>query len=108
MLPYFDLTMAEAINFIEQDPELREKKTQMMQAKTYFGISALVDPYKLNAQVEELGEKRCGNYYFGDLGPVSDDLNYIVTDRMEEFAQELREAGFSEESFLRYSLFYKK
>lgn len=106
MLPYFDLRVSEAIEYIEQDEELRGRQTQMSQVQIYYALSTLESPYVL--RVENGDGMSYGNYRFGVLGEIEDDCNYIVGDWFENYSEELRAAGFAEECYDGYSLFFKK
>ena len=110
-LSYFDIPVAEAVRFIEQDEVLSGKTTQMAQAGAYYLLGKAISPYELDIKVVEgkVGQKRrLGNYIFGALDPIEDSCNYIVRDDFVEYSETLRAAGFSEERYEGYSLFYKK
>jgi len=107
-LDLFDLTVTEALDFVEQDPVLCRKITQMAEKEIYYAVSTLEDPYQLRVQLGTGDGIRYKNHWIGCLGEISDEYNYIVRDGFEEYCEELRKAGFTEERFTRYSLFYKK
>lgn len=106
MLPYFDITVPEAVSFIEQSDVLRQKQTQMPQVEIYYALSALESPYVL--RIGDGDGMAFGNYHFNGLGEIRDDYNYIVWEGFEKYGGNLREAGFSEERFEGYSLFYRE
>lgn len=103
-LPYFDTMVTEAVQFIEADEEIRQKKTYMAEKAIYYAVSARPSPYKL-AITDEMS---CyGNYYFSQLGEI-EDCNYIVRDVYVDYKAELHQAGFQEIVYTNYSLFYRK
>lgn len=107
MLPLFDVPVTEAAEFIEQDSVLSQKTTQMFEVGIYYTLGALKSPYDLDMREIET-VKRHGNYIFGFLGGIEEQYNYIVADTFEEYSEQLRAAGFTEERYRGYSLFYKK
>lgn len=104
---YFDVPVAEATNFIEQDSSLNKKTTQMAEKGVYYALGTLKSPYELNMREIDL-ENKTDNYIFGALGEIEDQYNYIVLRSYTDYMEELRAAGFSEEYYGDYSLFYKK
>lgn len=80
----------------------------MAEPKIVYAISALTDPAELKVWEKEEGMESFKNYRFNVLGEISDQNNYIVRDGFEEYCTQLRAAGFSEERYGEYSLFYKK
>ncbi len=107
-LSNFDVTVSEALDFIEQDPILRTKVTQMAEKEIYYAVSTLENPYELQVKLGTGDGIRYNNHWIGCLGEITDAYNYIVRDGFEEYCGQLREAGFTEERFVKYSLFYKK
>lgn len=107
MLSLFDIPITEATDFIEQDSVLCQKKTQMVEPGVYYLLEKPKSPYELD--MRKIETEHCyGNYLFETLGTIEDQYNYIVADNFGEYAQKLRDAGFTEERYQRYSLFYKK
>lgn len=106
-LSYFDIPVAEAVELIEQDSALCTKTTQMAEHGLYYALSTLKSPYDLDVQKIEQ-ESQFENYQFGRLEEIDDQRNYIVREDFVEYCEELRAAGFMEERYQKYSLFYKK
>ncbi len=106
LLPYFDIPVTEALTFIEQDETLRDKETQMSEVEIYYALSTLISPYELRFGTRE--ESCYRKYHFGGLGGIEDGCNYIVRDGFDEYCELLRAAGFTEQRYEGYSLFYKK
>jgi hypothetical protein len=110
LLPYFDTTVEEAVQFIQADEELAGKATYMAEDKIYYAVSGFPTPYQYQeALMQTDGElPSCGNFYFNGLGAIEDDCNYIVRDTFDEYKEELRQNGFTEIVYGHYSLFYQK
>lgn len=107
MLLLFDIPVTEATDFIEQDSVLCQKMTQMVEPGVYYLLEKPKSPYELD--MRKIETEHCyGNYLFETLGTIEDQYNYIVADNFGEYAQKLRDAGFTEERYQKYSLFYKK
>lgn len=104
-ISYFDITVEEAVAFIDEHPEYQGKGTWMAEQKIYYALSAGASPYDM-AFAQGMEETDTG-YYYGSLGEIEDGYNYIVRDIFEEYAQDLRNIGYSEEKYENYSLFYK-
>jgi len=104
-LAYFDITVEEAVEFIDSNPELSQRKTYMAENAIYYAISALPSPYDF-----EWGSnmRNYGNYVFGGLGEIEEDANYIVHQVYGDYQDELRRLGFEEIRYANYSLFYMK
>lgn len=107
LLSYFDVPVTEAVEFIEEDSVLSKKTTQMAEQGIYYALGNLKSPYDLNMREIDM-EHRTEHYMFGTLGGIEDQYNYIVFGSFVEYSEELRAAGFSEEYYGDYSLFYKK
>lgn len=103
----FDIPVTEAVDFIEQDSVLCKKMTQMVEPGVYYLLGRSISPYELDMRVIE-SEHQYGNYIFETLGLIEDQYNYIVREDFDEYSENLREAGFTEERYQKYSLFYKK
>lgn len=107
MLLLFDIPVTEATDFIEQDSVLCQKKTQMAEPGIYYLLEKPKSPYELD--IRKLETEHCyENYLFETLGTIEDQYNYIVTDNFYEYSEKLRAAGFAEEHYQKYSLFFKK
>lgn len=105
--PLFDTTVEDAVWFIEQDEVLRLKTTQMAEYKIYFALGTMLPPQILDFGDHEMDGK-FQNYLFGTLSSIEDGCNYIVRDGFDVYCAELRAAGFEEQRFQGYSLYYKK
>ncbi len=103
-LPYFDITVTEAISDIEENPERRNRKTYMAESDIYFALSSRVSPYEL--MIFDPDSEYLSHYECGVLGEIEENANYIVRDIYVEYAQELREKGYTEIPYEGYSLFY--
>ena len=102
-LLYFDVTVQEAVTYIEQDPILKDKETQMAEHGIYYAISTFETPWELDfANTPSV----YGNYRFGTLEQIEERCNYIVKDEYGQYCEDLRAAGFTERKFDGYSLFY--
>lgn len=107
MIPLFYMPVPEAIEFIENDPVLARKETYSTEAQLLYALSTLESPYVL--RLDDWGEERYENYHFDAFYvEIEDKYNYIVRDEIGDYCDELRAAGFSEERYEGYSLFYKK
>ncbi|MCD7835211.1 MAG: glycosyltransferase family 39 protein [Lachnospiraceae bacterium] len=105
-LAYFGCTFAEAVDVIENNDVLKNKRTFVSEVGIYYALSSKISPYDFDLAGDECIE--WNNYWFGSLQEISDDCNYIVCGRFEEYCDELRSAGFIEEKYDNYSLFYKE
>ena len=47
-------------------------------------------------------------YYCGSLPEIEDGCNYIVNNKYVEYAQALRDLGYTEIKYTSYSLFYQE
>ena len=103
-MDYFDITVEEALIYIENHPQLQEKLTYMMEEGIYYALSTRISPFEL--RIEERENNQYGNYVWGQLGEISDDCNYIVRHVYTQYMDELRCAGFQEIDYGAYSLFY--
>lgn len=103
-LDYFDCTVADGVNYIEQDELLRQRNTYMAESATYFAASALISPY----DIDTFYDNSYGNYVFTTLGAIEENANYIVRDIYLDYSNELRNLGFTEIAYEGYSLFYRK
>lgn len=103
-MDYFDITVEEAITYIENNPQLQEKLTYMMEEGIYYALSTRISPFEL--QIEERENNQYKNYVWGQLGEISEDCNYIVRHVYTQYMEELRSAGFQEIDYGAYSLFY--
>ncbi len=110
MITYFSVPMAEAIDFIAQDPILCRKKTQTAEdlrvTEIFYALDLLKSPYTF--EIGRMEESLFENYQFGCLGEIENQYNYLVGDEFGEYIEELREAGFMEQDYDGYFLFYKK
>lgn len=107
-LTHFDILVTDALKFIDENPEYGPKGVQMAEPAVYYALSTLESPYELPFSKEE-------NFYFHDnyihcsyLGEPEDGYFYIVNNTFGEYANLLRDAGFTENVYIGYSLFYKK
>lgn len=105
-LEYFDITVPEAIAYIEENDNLSQRITYMAQQEIYYALSKQISPYEWQVTGQE--DNRFGNFIFGGLGPVEKGCNYIVTYEFEDYCNELRAAGFKEIKYEYYSLFYEE
>lgn len=105
-LPYFGCTYTEAVDLIENNDTLRNKLTFVSEVGIYYALSSKISPYEFDLAGDEC--IHWNNYWFGSLQEISDDCNYIVCGRFEEYCEELRNSGFSEEKYDTYSVFYKE
>lgn len=103
-LTFFHVPVPEAIDFLNEHPEYQNKGTHMAQIGICFALSSLQSPVELGT-IEDVGTYN-EYWHTGSLGEIEDGYNYIVTDIYEEYADELRERGYTEIKYSNYSLFY--
>ena len=102
---HFDVTVTEAIDFLEKHPEYRNKGTYMAENDIYFALSTLKSPYELKLYDET--QLAFDNYYIcSTLPEIDTDYNYIVRDTFTEYSDTLRSMGYTEIKYVCYSLFY--
>lgn len=106
-LSYFDITVEEAVDFLESHPEAQGLGTWMAQAKIYYAISASASPFDMDFDTEDVNAASNGSYHFGGLGLIEEGYNYIVPDIYPDYANQLRELGYLELDCGGYSLFYQ-
>ncbi len=107
-LDYFDCTVTEAVNYIKEDEELRNRTTYMAESATYFALSSQISPYELDTFYAGSYTGSCGSYVFSTLGEIEESANYIVRDIYVDYSDELRNLGFTEIPYEGYSLFYHR
>ncbi len=105
-MEYFDITVEEAVNYLEEHPQLQGKLTYMAENGIYFALSTRISPYEL--QIGERENNQYGYYVWNNLDLIEDECNYIVRHTFAEYMDELRNAGFQEIDYGQYSLFYKE
>jgi 4-amino-4-deoxy-L-arabinose transferase-like glycosyltransferase len=105
-LEYFGHTFDEAVELIENNEVLKNKLTYVSEIGIYYALSSKISPYDFDITGDEC--IKWNNYWFGSLQEITDDCNYIVYGNFEEYCEELRQAGFTEAQFDRYSVFYKE
>ncbi len=106
-MDWFEITVPEAIDFLEEHPQWQGKGTWTDSSKIHYALSMQASPYDMQFSIGET-RGQVGVYHLGGLGPIEEGYNYIVWDVYGEYAQELRTAGYLEESYDNYSLFYKE
>lgn len=109
-IPYFDITIGEAVSYLEDHPEIKNKGTYTQEYGMYFALSVLKSPYELASPDFTMWNYERGNTYFdyyicGGLGPIEEGYNYIVWDIYPDYMEELRALGYEEKKYLMYSLF---
>lgn len=102
-LSYFEIPVTEAVDYLEEHPEHQNKGTFMAQTGICYALSSFESPYNLD-KIENVGVYN-EYYHTGPLLEIEEDYNYIVTDIYVDYAQELRELGYIEIKYPRYSLF---
>lgn len=105
-MPYFDITVKDAVDFLEEHPQYKHRRTYMAEPSVYFAISTLASPYDL--MMGENDFLMLDYYYCGSLDIPEDGCNYIVRDIYPEYAQTLRDLGYTEIQYFCYSLFYQE
>lgn len=106
----FDITVGEAVQYLEEHPEIKNKGTYMQEYGMFFALSILESPYKLASPDFTMLDYERGNTYLdyyicGGLGPIEEGYNYIVWDIYPNYMDELRALGYEEKKYLMYSLF---
>lgn len=107
----FDITVTEALDFLEDHPEYQNKGTYMSGTKLYYALSVLQSPYEMQLtwEAESRPSTDANGYYTcGTLPEIDPNYNYIVRDIYPEYADSLRKMGFAENRYVGYSLFYMK
>lgn len=103
-IPYFDVTVEEALAYIEDHPQYRDRVTYMAEADVFFALSSRISPYEL--RIWEREDNRYGNYVWSRLGEPEEGCNYIVEHSFDQYMETLRQTGFQEIDYGAYSLFY--
>lgn len=106
-LNHFDITVTEAVEFIREHPEYGPKGTQLAESPIILALSTLDSPYDmllLDPQALYVQDY----FHCSCLGEIEDGYNYIVRDIYGSYAQDLRDAGFTEIKYINYSLFYQE
>jgi 4-amino-4-deoxy-L-arabinose transferase-like glycosyltransferase len=104
-ISYSDVLVNDGIEYIEEHPEIMNKRTYMAESKTFFALSTLKSPYEMRFDLSN-GVLYDDYYICGMLGEIEEGYNYIVRDTFTEYADSLRNMGFKEIKFVNYSLFY--
>lgn len=102
-LDYFDVTVTEAIEFLEANPQYQNKGTYMNEDSVYVAIGMRKSPYEM-----KLYESRIDlfeYYHCMSLPEIEDGYNYIVRDTNVNYANQLRSLGYAEIKYAGYSLF---
>lgn len=98
------LRSVRGVQFLEEHPELQNRKTYVAGGEIFLALSMLRSPYELNLYEQD------GNFfeywYCGGLGEPEEYCNYIVWDKYGEYMEELRRLGYGEVPYSNYSLFY--
>lgn len=103
---YFGVVFEDAVEFIENDEILKERLTYVSEYGIFYAISSKVSPYEFGLSGDQ--SIQWNNYWFGSLPEISGECNYLVRDGLDEYCDELRQAGFTEKRYDHYSLFYKE
>ena len=104
-LDYFDITVSEAVEFLEEHVEYQNQGVYMSGATIYYALSSLQSPYEMEFS-GEMENVVNGYYICGGLPDIDSNYNYIVRDVYPEFAQRLRLANYTEIPYDGYSLFF--
>lgn len=100
--------LTDGIKFIEGDAELSQKTTYVWERGIFYAISAFVEPWQFDILGDGYGIS-WNNYIFGSLDEIKSDCNYVVPHgKYEDYCDALRQAGFAEEKYDDYSVYYKK
>lgn len=105
-LPYFDVCVTEAVDFIEANPQYGPKGAQMAEVPVFLGLSMLRPPAELRLFDQDLYV--LDYYHCSNLGLIEDGYYYIVRSNFKEYAEQLRAEGFTEIAYTGYSLFYRE
>ncbi len=108
-LNHFDITVTEAVEFIREHPEYGPKGAQLAEAPIMLALSTLDSPYDLQL-LDPLELYVLDYFHCSCLGEIEDGYYYIVRDTYGSYADDLREAGYTEIPYesKHYSLFYKE
>ena len=103
----FGLPIQEGISFIEGDALLCQKITYVWERSIYYAVSKWLPPQEFDVIGDSYGV--WNQYWFGSLGEITPDYNYMVPHGIfEDYCRQLREAGFEEKRFEHYSVFFKR
>lgn len=105
-LPLFAFKMSEAISFLEEHPQFWHNGTYLSENAVFLAVSSLMSPYDL--AIDESAVDICDYYHCGLPEVIEDGYNYIVQDYHAEYAQQLRDCGYTEIRYAGYSLFYQE
>lgn len=103
-LPFFDITVSEAVEFLKDNPQHQHVKTFMAEPPVYFAISIRLSPYEI--LMDEWQYEFSEYWHCSGLPEIVEEYNYIVHDRYVDYMNSLRESGFTEINYGGYSLFY--
>lgn len=105
-LPHFEIAVSEAIDFLDENPQYKHGGAYMAEPVVYFALSSLRSPYDISSF--DAGTTFDSYYTCGTLPEIKDGYNYIVRDIYADYANELRAAGYQEQKYAGYSLFYQE
>ncbi len=103
---YFDNTISEAVLFLDENPQYRNKGTYLQAKPIYYALSALKSPYELRLDLDKT--VFYDYWHCSELPAIEDGYNYIIHDYDIDYANDLRQRGFIEKKFDNYSLFISK
>lgn len=104
-LQYFGYNISEAVDFLEEQPNLQNKLTRIGGNAVFYAASTLQSPYEL--ALYDGPECIGGRYYCGDVEEIEDGYNYIIWGEALAFADELTEKGYTGLLFGGYALYYQ-
>lgn len=105
-LPYFDITVPKAVDFIEENDFLKQRPVYMSQPPIYYALGALISPRRFSVLRD--GSTSYQNYYYNALPEINENFVFIVRNKFQEYCNSLRSQGFFEIQYDGYSLFYKE
>ncbi|MCM1099904.1 MAG: glycosyltransferase family 39 protein [Clostridium sp.] len=105
-MPYFDILIPEAVEFIEDHPQYGVNGAQTAEHTIYLALSSLRSPYELRLINDD--PYVLDYYHCSYLGEIEDGYYYIVRNIFPEYSDELRMKGYTEIVYGDYSLFYRE
>lgn len=105
-LSYFNVTVSEALDYLEENPQYQNKGLYIDGAPVYLALSMRRPPHEML-----LGEnqKDFFDYYHCYIPEqIEQDHNYILRDTDGVYAEVLRDLGYQEVKYTGYSLFCRE
>lgn len=105
-LSYFDITVEDAVNFLDENPQYLNQGTYLAESPVYLALSMRLSPYDMDMEAFEKSNVFSEYWYCNQLPGIEEGYNYIVRDIYVDYANTLRSLGYGENAYIGYSLFY--